>query len=537
MACPHYEITIVKRSVGESAVAAAAYQTRSNIFNEYRQKTEYFASYKNKGEGLVWTDVLLPENAPREFADRAVLWNSVEEVEDQRNSQLARRIRLTLPNEVPRELWVPMVTEYVREQFVSKGMCVDVAIHFNEPPPNPHAHLLLTMRSIDEQGKWMPKFVKVPNDDGHGNPVYDKNGKLKKHPVNVNGWNDKGNAEIWRSAWAAKQNEYLEKVGSEVRVDLRSYTRQGILKIPTVHLGPAANASVKRGEYSHLQQLNEDIKETNGLLDRLEEIGEKVGDFFAGWMERRLDALEEHELRKRPPVMADVYGWWLIRHGQRSGWKSGRAQMRCSFRDWNEVQELAVFVRENKLYTTEAVLARLKELEGKAKELRTNQRKLEQRLTNIGAILTAAETVKRLQPVHNKSKFGFNAKKFAADHAAELKEYNEAYATLMRLNDQSVKVDVKALSDEKAHLESVRPRLQKKLEALVPQLKPLRKIRKCVLAVETDMAHSERKPSAREELKLLKPERKPSVPEEQERIPSERKRSTSRRRSDDRDVI
>ena len=122
MACPHYEITIVKRSVGESAVAAAAYQSRSNIFNEYRQKTEYFAGYKNKGEDLVWTDVLLPENAPREFADRAVLWNSVEEVEDQRNSQLARRIRLTLPNEVPRELWVPMVTEYVREQFVSKGM-------------------------------------------------------------------------------------------------------------------------------------------------------------------------------------------------------------------------------------------------------------------------------------------------------------------------------------------------------------------------------------------------------------------------------
>ena len=291
MACPLYSISIVKRTAGESVVAAAAYQSRSNLFNEYRQQPEYFAAYKNKGEDLVWAEVMLPDSAPGEYANRSVLWNSVEQVEDQRNSQLARRIRLTLPNEVPREMWVPMLKEYVQEQFVNQGMCADVAIHFTEPPPNPHAHILLTLRSIDKQEKWKNKFEKVPVTDESGNQLRDENGKIKLRPVSVNGWNDKSNAEIWRSAWAAKQNEYLEKIGSPVRADFRSHKRQGILKVPTVHQGRTVTAMAKRGEFSYIHQLNEDIQRTNGFLEALGSIAEKITDFFAGWIERKTEEI------------------------------------------------------------------------------------------------------------------------------------------------------------------------------------------------------------------------------------------------------
>ena len=104
---------------------------------------------------------MLPPNAPPEYADRATLWNSVEEIEKQWNSQLARRFVAALPREVPMELLPQMVKEYCEEQFVSKGMCCDFAIHDPDPPGhNPHCHFMLTMRAIDENGKWMLETLK-----------------------------------------------------------------------------------------------------------------------------------------------------------------------------------------------------------------------------------------------------------------------------------------------------------------------------------------------------------------------------------------
>lgn len=168
MACPHYQIRIISRRDGESVVAAAAYQTRTHIFNEYRQQTEH-----GNGSGeVVHTEIMLPANAPHSYLDRAVLWNAVEKVEDQCNSQLARCIKLAIPIELPREQWTDLVLDYVRKEFVSKGMCADVAIHYKEPPPNPHAHILLTMREMDEHGQWLPKFRKIPCNDDIGNPVW-----------------------------------------------------------------------------------------------------------------------------------------------------------------------------------------------------------------------------------------------------------------------------------------------------------------------------------------------------------------------------
>lgn len=109
-------------------------------------------------KGVVYTEIMLPANAPPEYADRETLWNAAEEVEKQWNSQLARRFVLTLPREIPNELYPQMVRDYCQEHFVSKGMCCDFAIHDPDPPGhNPHCHVMLTMRAMDEHGKWLPK--------------------------------------------------------------------------------------------------------------------------------------------------------------------------------------------------------------------------------------------------------------------------------------------------------------------------------------------------------------------------------------------
>ena len=152
--CPHFKITIVKRSQGQSAVAGAAYQSGERLFSEYDQKTKFY----NKKKELVHAEIMLPSHAPPGYADRATLWNAVEAVENQWNSQLARRIVLAFPVEVPKEQYLSMIKEFCNEQFVSKGMIADFAIH-DKGDGNPHAHILLTLRAMDELHFTVPFFA------------------------------------------------------------------------------------------------------------------------------------------------------------------------------------------------------------------------------------------------------------------------------------------------------------------------------------------------------------------------------------------
>lgn len=178
VANPHFEIKITKRSKRQSAVAGAAYQSGENLFSEYDQKHK---DYRKK-EGVVYTEIMLPSHAPPKYADREQPWNAVEAVENQWNSQLARRFVVALPREAPTEMYPQMRQEYCREHFVSKGMCCDFAIH--DPDPlghNPHCHIMLTMRAIDENGKWLPKSRKVYDLDENGERIRPPSGNRKNH--------------------------------------------------------------------------------------------------------------------------------------------------------------------------------------------------------------------------------------------------------------------------------------------------------------------------------------------------------------------
>ena len=174
MPCPHYDLKIIQRSNRQSAVASAAYQSGERLFSEYDRKQKY---YPRKG-GTVHTEILLPPNAPPEYADRNTLWNAAEAVEKQWNSQLARRIVLAIPRELPPEQYAGLLRDYCREFFVSKGMIADFAIH-DKGDGNPHAHILLTMRAMDENGKWLPKSRKVYDLDENGERIRLASGKWK----------------------------------------------------------------------------------------------------------------------------------------------------------------------------------------------------------------------------------------------------------------------------------------------------------------------------------------------------------------------
>ena len=149
MAIFHCPIKIIQRSKGKSAVAAAAYRSGTMLTNEWDGLTH---DYTRKG-GIIHSEIMLPTHAPPEFSDRSILWNSVEQVETSKNSQLAREVEAALPVELTREQQLALVREYVKDNFVSDGMCADSAIH-DKGTDNPHVHILLTIRPLEESGKW-----------------------------------------------------------------------------------------------------------------------------------------------------------------------------------------------------------------------------------------------------------------------------------------------------------------------------------------------------------------------------------------------
>ena len=137
MAIYHLEAKAVSRGSGRSAVAAAAYMSCSEIYNEYDGVTHDFT----RKRGLVWQQVFLSKNAPPEWKSRSVLWNAVESAEKSKDSRLARELVVVLPIELDKMQWIKLLTEYIRKNFVADGMCADVAIHDTDGH-NPHAHIL-----------------------------------------------------------------------------------------------------------------------------------------------------------------------------------------------------------------------------------------------------------------------------------------------------------------------------------------------------------------------------------------------------------
>jgi ATP-dependent exoDNAse (exonuclease V) alpha subunit len=257
MAIFHLSIKIITRGAGKSAVAAAAYRSGETLTNEYDGVTH---DYTHKG-GIFHSEILLPTNAPNEYSNRSILWNAVEKVERYKTAQLAREIEISLPRELSRDESIELARRFVQNTFVDKGMCADICFHDKDKGNNPHAHIMLTMRPINPDGFWGAKSKSI---NGRKIPTVD--------------WNDRDNAEQWRSLWADYLNEALALKGIEERVDHRSYERQGIDQIPTVHMGVAVlqmerrGIETERGNYNReIDKRNKQLRSLNARIHKLED--------------------------------------------------------------------------------------------------------------------------------------------------------------------------------------------------------------------------------------------------------------------------
>ena len=465
--CPHFKITIVKRSQGQSAVAGAAYQSGERLFSEYDQRTKFY----NKKKELVHAEIMLPSYAPPGYADRATLWNAVEAVENQWNSQLARRIVLAFPVEVPKEQYLSMIKEFCQEQFVSKGMIADFAIH-DKGDGNPHAHILLTLRAIDEHGKWLPKARKVYDLDENGERIRLASGNWKCHKENTVDWNDQKYAEVWRHGWETITNRYLEAAGRPERVDLRSFERQGIQQIPTVHLGPAAHQMEKRGVETFLGNLNRDIRAANSLMQsirsairglqrwiadlnekkqKLEQQGYEVkrGKYTAvkgkgqkrfirfrtlgtGYGEDEIKAVLEEKAKHQPyqkkqpkeqpfQLLVDIQG--KMAEGKSVGYKKWATKFNLK-----EMSKTLLFLQEQKIGSAEELRERAAAATERYHELGNSIKAAEARLTQIAVLKTHIINYAKTRPAYDAYRKSGYSKKFLEAHREEITLHKAAKA-------------------------------------------------------------------------------------------------------------
>lgn len=274
----HCSIKIISRGKGKSAVAAAAYRSGEKLLNDYDGMLHDFT----KKGGVVHTEILLPDNAPREFLDRSTLWNAVEEVEKSKNAQLAREIEIALPNELSESECIALATEFAQKTFVDKGMCADVCIHNpNKEQPNIHAHIMLTMRPFNEDGSWGDKQKKEYVLNENGERIYDKCKRTYKcKSVPTTDWNNREKAEEWRAAWSNFLNNALEQRNISVSVSHLSFERQGKIEKPTIHLGVAASQMERKGISTVKGNINRQIKSENDrihyLMEQLRAADEKI---------------------------------------------------------------------------------------------------------------------------------------------------------------------------------------------------------------------------------------------------------------------
>ncbi len=276
--------SIVRRSKGQSAVEKASYISRSILVSEFDGQT-YRPKYH---EDLVHSEITLPPNAPKEYADRATLWNAVELSEKGQKSQLARMLKASLPNEWSYELAEEVVRDYVQQNFVDKGMCADWAIHDSENDKgqrNLHIHVLLTMRPLTENGEWGAKQKKIYDLDENGEriPVIDKKTGQQKvdkrnrkqwkcHTADSTDWNSRENAKMWRKDLADTINATNEQLGIALHWEHRSFKEQGFDREPTIHIGAVANALERKGIQTERGNINREIIKNNILLEQAKEM-------------------------------------------------------------------------------------------------------------------------------------------------------------------------------------------------------------------------------------------------------------------------
>jgi len=421
MALFHLSVTQVRRSAGQSAIASAAYRAGERLYSEYYGE---YSDYTRKG-GVICSDILLPPQAPPEYQDRQTLWNAVENAERGKDAQLAYSFDIALQNELSMEENIALAREFVQRCLVDKGMVADFAVHAPDKEdggiPNPHFHVMTTMRPINPDGTWGQKQRREYVLDDEGNRVLDRNGKPMFNAVPTTDWGSPETLEHWREAWAKMCNAKFEEKGLPCRIDHRSYLRQGLDLLPTVHEGPAVRQMEARGIATDKGSLNRWIRAANALLKDLKR---RIAALL-GW----LGEVREELSKPQAPALADLLGAY---YGARN---AGAWSSKGKVGNLQKFADTVSYLTEQKLFTVDDLEARVTSHNERMTALKEGMDSKQARMKELQDLLEQAGRYRELKPIHDQ----MNAihrqgqrEKFKAAHEGELRQF---YMARRKLKD------------------------------------------------------------------------------------------------------
>ena len=471
MAIYHCSIKIISRGGGKSAVAAAAYRAGEKIRNDFDGQTH---DYTRK-RGIAHSEIMLPDNAPAEYKDRAVLWNAVEKIEKAKNSQLAREIEIALPVELNYMQNLNLVREYVRKNYVDKGMCADFSIHDIETE-NPHVHVLLTMRPFNEDRTWGTKFKKVYHLDDKGNKIYNSEKRTYKYTkVNTVDWDNRDKAEEWRETWGNILNQYLEATGHAERVDHRSFERQGITdKIPTIHLGVAAHQMEKKGIKTDRGNINREIIVANNLLRQLNARINKLEK----WLSEEMENAKE-------PTLADVISDVLNRHSN-----EGQSSRYQSLNNLQSASQMLIFLQENEIKDMDDLGNFLKSMHNRQPAIREKLKPMERRMKTLDEHIKQSKYYKEFTKINRlyKQQKPKDKEDFFEAHRREMTLFQAAERHLQSVLNGREQIPLATWEKELATLTTERKTLNAEYLSLKDEVG---KVEKIVRSVQ-DILYAER---------------------------------------------
>ena len=457
----HFHVTQIKRSAGQSAVAAAAYRSGEKLHSEYYGED---SDYTCKG-GVICSEILLPPQAPPSFSDRETLWNAVEKVERGKRAQLAYSFDIALQNEFSMQENIELARHFLLEQCVSRGMVADYAIHQPDKRDggiqNPHFHVMCPIRPIEPDGKWGNKQRREYVLDEQGERIRDEAGNYVFNAVPTTDWGKPETLEFWREQWAQLCNTRFAEKGLDCRIDHRSYERQGVEQIPTQHEGPTVRAMEAKGIRTNKGDLNRWIRKTNAMF---REAKQKIAALI-DWLKE-----VKAELSKpQPPTLVELLSAYYDNRNK------GAYNSKARIANLKKLSEAVSYLETKGLYTADDLDAALHTMQGKIDTLKKTASGKQARIKELDELLRMADYYEDGKPVADKLKtirFEKSRQKYKTEHDEELRLFYMAERKL-KGKIENGKLPAPVWRAEKARLETKYRELQQGLTPLYADAKKL----------------------------------------------------------------
>ncbi len=477
MALYHFHVGQIGRRTGASAIAAAAYRAGERLHSE---RYNEISDYTKKG-GVIFSDILLPPQAPTEYADRETLWNAVEKVEKRVDAQLAYSFDIALQDELTIEENMALARQFIEENFLAKGMIVDYAVHNPDREPggiqNPHFHVMIPIRPIEKDGTWGNKQKKVPVLDEEGNPVWDeKYHRWKFTAVPTTDWGSPETLETWRKNWCDLCNEKFQEKGLTVRLDWRSYERQGVEQLAQVHEGPAVRAMEKKGIPTEKGEYNRWVKSTNALLKSLKEKAEGILDWIRSFNKEWNEA--EHE-EAEPNLIQVLLDYENMHRIGAEGFSEG-ARRKANTTTLKDVASAIAYLRDFGITKPSQLEERLTSYRDEVESRNNHMKSISKRMKILKEAIDQVPVYQKNLPVfqemgNKKYKFKQARDKYKVDHEGELKLFYRARRILKEAGmTEEFSPDV--VRSWRKELTSLQSEYEKEYAALKPEREEMQKL-------------------------------------------------------------